>query len=126
MSTQDNKVISRRSFEEVWNQGKLEAIEDLYDANQVSHGLGVEVPAGRAGIKEFVSYRTQGLQIGSGTIESGCKHLISARLKQAGMIWSPDGVRSIAKLRARLKSRRWDQTIALHSFAPRSYSCIAA
>jgi hypothetical protein len=71
-------------------------------------------------------YRAQGLQIGSGTIESGCKHVISARLKQAGMIWSPDGARQIAKLRAPLKSRRWDQTIALRSFAPRSYLRTAA
>jgi hypothetical protein len=71
-------------------------------------------------------YRAQGLQIGSGTIESGCKHVISARLKQAGMMWSPQGARSIAKLRTRLKSRRWNQTIALHSFSPRSYSRNAA
>ena len=74
----------------------------------------------------YAFYRTCGLQIGSGTIESGCKHVISARLKQAGMIWSSQGARSIAKLRARLKSRRWDQTIALRSFSPRSYSRIAA
>jgi hypothetical protein len=66
-------------------------------------------------------YRALGLQIGSGTIESGCKHVISARLKQAGMLWSQDGARTIAKLRARLKSRRWDQTVALHSPSPRSY-----
>jgi hypothetical protein len=71
-------------------------------------------------------YRAQGLQIGSGTIESGCKHVIAARLKQAGMIWSHDGARQIAKLRSRLKSRRWDQTIALRSFSPRPYSHIAA
>lgn len=71
-------------------------------------------------------YRAKGLQIGSGTLESGCKQVISARLKQAGMIWSPDGARSIAKLRTRLKSRRWDQTIALRSFSPRPYSRKAA
>ena len=29
-------------------------------------------------------YRNNGFQIGSGTIESGCKHVIAARLKQAG------------------------------------------
>jgi hypothetical protein len=66
-------------------------------------------------------YRADGLQIGSGTIESGCKHVISARLKQAGMIWSWDGARFIAKLRTRLKSRRWHQTVALQSCSPRSY-----
>ena len=59
MSIQENKVISRRTFEEIWNQGKLEAIEELYDADQVSHGLGMEVPPGTAGIKQFISiYRT--------------------------------------------------------------------
>jgi len=71
-------------------------------------------------------YRASGLQIGSGTIESGCKHVISARLKQAGMIWSYDGARNIAKLRTRLKSRRWHQTIALHSYSSRSYHRKAA
>ena len=34
---------------------------------------------------DYPSYRARGLQIGSGTIESTCKHLVSARLKQAGM-----------------------------------------
>jgi hypothetical protein len=66
-------------------------------------------------------YRAHGLQIGSGTIESGCKQVIAARLKQAGMIWSWDGARFIAKLRTRLKSRRWHQTVALHTSSPRSY-----
>jgi hypothetical protein len=66
-------------------------------------------------------YRANGLQVGSGTVESGCKHVIAARLKQAGMIWSWDGARFIAKLRTRLKSRRWPQAVALHTTAPRSY-----
>jgi hypothetical protein len=55
----------------------------------------------------YPEYRAQGLQIGSGSIESGCKHVIGARLKQAGMIWNVEGARAVAKVRARLKSRRW-------------------
>lgn len=66
-------------------------------------------------------YRKEGLQIGSGTIESGCKHVIAARLKQAGMLWSTDGARSVAKLRTRLKSRRWDETLALRPPPHRTY-----
>ena len=66
-------------------------------------------------------YRANGFQIGSGTIESGCKHVIAARLKQAGMIWAPDGARFVAKLRTRLKSRRWDETIALRPAPHRTY-----
>ena len=66
-------------------------------------------------------YRKDGLQIGSGTIEIGCKHVIAARLKQAGMIWSPEGARFVAKLRTRLKSRRWDETLALRPAPHRTY-----
>ncbi len=32
----------------------------------------------------YATYRAQGDQIGSGTIESGCKHVIGARLNRAG------------------------------------------
>ncbi len=71
-------------------------------------------------------YRADGLQIGSGTIESGCKHVIAQRLKQAGMIWSADGARAVAKLRTRLKSRRWDETLALRPPPHRSYLRLAA
>lgn len=71
-------------------------------------------------------YRADGLQIGSGTIESGCKHVIAARLKQAGMIWSLDGARFVAKLRTRLKSRRWVETLALRPAPHRTYHRKAA
>lgn len=66
-------------------------------------------------------YRANGWQFGSGTIESGCKHVIGARLKQAGMIWSTQGARAVAKLRARLKSRRWDATVAAQPPPARAY-----
>jgi steroid delta-isomerase-like uncharacterized protein len=59
MSVEENKAIARRTFEEIWNQGNLAAIDELYDANQVSHGLGMDVPPGAAGLKQFISlYRT--------------------------------------------------------------------
>jgi hypothetical protein len=71
-------------------------------------------------------YRANGWQIGSGTIESGCKHVIGARLKQAGMIWSPAGAQAVAKLRARLKSRRWNHTVAALPPPSRTYHRHAA
>ncbi len=67
-------------------------------------------------------YRAAGMQIGSGTIESGCKHVIGARLKQAGMIWDVEGARTVAKVRARLKSGRWEETIALRPPLRRTYT----
>lgn len=74
----------------------------------------------------YPEYRAQGLQIGSGSIESGCKHVLGARLKQAGMIWNIAGARAVAKVRSRLKSRRWDETIAQCPAPSRSYHRRAA
>lgn len=34
-----NKELIRRWFEEVWNQGRAEAIEELFDENGIAHGL---------------------------------------------------------------------------------------
>jgi hypothetical protein len=69
----------------------------------------------------YPEYRAQGLQIGSGSIESGCKHVLGARLKQAGMIWNRDGAVAVAKVRTWLKSGRWDEAIALRPPPQRSY-----
>jgi hypothetical protein len=70
------------------------------------------------GRMDYPSYRARGLQIGSGTIESTCKHLVSARLKQAGMIWSEEGAEAVVSVRAWLKSGRWAEAMALRP-APR-------
>ena len=59
MSVEENKRIARRVFEEVWNQGKLNVADEVTDANYVSHGLGMEIPPGPAGTRQFVTiYRT--------------------------------------------------------------------
>jgi len=60
----------------------------------------------------YATYRARGMQVGSGSIESGCKHVIGARLKQAGMIWTVEGARAVAKVRTRLTSGRWAETVA--------------
>lgn len=56
----------------------------------------------------YPDYRTKGYQIGSGTIESGCKQIVSQRLKVAGAIWDLDNVIKTAKARAALLSDQWD------------------
>jgi steroid delta-isomerase-like uncharacterized protein len=59
MSTEQNKTIARRAFEEIWNRGNLDASDQLYTADQLSHGLGIDVAAGIEGLRQFVSiYRT--------------------------------------------------------------------
>jgi len=74
----------------------------------------------------YDEYRARGLQVGSGSIESGCKQVITARLKQAGMVWSLDGARAVAAARTWLKSGRWAEATALGPPRQRTYQRQAA
>ena len=74
----------------------------------------------------YADYRARGLPIGSGTMESGCKQIVTARLKQAGMIWSLAGARAVAAVRTWLKSGRWHEAIALRPPLHRTYQRRAA
>ena len=74
----------------------------------------------------YPEYRARGIQIGSGAIESGCHHVIGARLKQAGMIWQVEGARAVATVRTWLKSGRWDEAMALRPPRRRTYHRQAA
>src|SRR5687767_5583920 len=40
---------------------------------------------------DYGVYRRQGLFIGSGVVEAGCKRIIGQRLKQSGMFWCEQG-----------------------------------
>ena len=52
-----NKALVRRWFEEVWNQGRVESIDELYAADGRVHGLG-DLPPGPPGFKPFhAAYR---------------------------------------------------------------------
>lgn len=62
---------------------------------------------------DYAAFRQRGLPIGSGTIESACKTVVQARMKQAGMRWSRHGAQSMIALRCLLLSDRWNE---LHAF----------
>jgi len=57
----------------------------------------------------YEKFRQQGLFIGSGVIEAGCKTVIGKRLKQSGMFWSVNGANAIIAARCCLYSRRFEQ-----------------
>ncbi len=56
----------------------------------------------------YAELRAKGYPIGSGTVESACKRIIGARLKQAGMRWTKAGAQAVLSLRSQLFSGRWD------------------
>ena len=57
----------------------------------------------------YGTYRKQGLFIGSGTVESACKHLVQQRFKGAGMRWSKDGFKHLMAIRTAWKNNRFEK-----------------
>lgn len=53
-------------------------------------------------------FQENGYHIGSGVIESACKHVVAERCKQAGMRWTPDGINAILFYRCLLKNGTWE------------------
>ena len=47
----------------------------------------------------YPAFRAQGLCVGSGVVEAGCKSVVSARLKQSEMRGTVDGANHILALR---------------------------
>lgn len=56
----------------------------------------------------YKSFKSQGLFVGSGVVEAGCKTVIGARLKQSGMRWTVRGANAIISLRCCFLSGRWE------------------
>jgi hypothetical protein len=56
----------------------------------------------------YPEYRKQGLPIGSGVVESACKHVVASRMKHAGMRWDEPGAEDILALRCLYLNDRWD------------------
>ena len=71
-----------------WGQAKRKAIETQINYLQ-SHSTRTH----------YGRYRQEGLFIGSGVVEAGCKSVVGRRLKQSGMFWSETGAENILSLR---------------------------
>jgi hypothetical protein len=57
---------------------------------------------------QYRTFRRQGLFIGSGVVEAGCKTVIGGRCKQSGMFWGRPGAENIMALRCIHSSRQLD------------------
>ena len=57
----------------------------------------------------YAYFRRQGLFVGSGVVEAGCKTVIGQRLKQSGMRWTVRGANAIIALRCCDLSGRWEE-----------------
>jgi hypothetical protein len=55
---------------------------------------------------KYRTFRREGLFIGSGVVEAGCKTVIGSRCKQSGMFWGKPGAENVLALRCVSASRR--------------------
>ena len=54
---------------------------------------------------QYKAFREKGYQIGSGVIESACKHVVGQRCKQASMRWEKTGIHAILGWRCLYKNK---------------------
>ena len=57
----------------------------------------------------YDQYIAMKLPIGRGTVESSCKNVIAARMKQGGMTWSESGAEGMLQIRTSIASERFLQ-----------------
>jgi hypothetical protein len=63
----------------------------------------------------YAEFRNQGLFVGSGVVEAGCKTIIGQRLKLSGMHWTVKGANAIIALRCCQMSNRWEEFWESHA-----------
>ncbi len=62
---------------------------------------------------DYALFRQQGYFIGSGTVESSCKQVVTMRLKAPGARWTQHGALTTAKARTVWLNGYWDHLAAL-------------
>jgi hypothetical protein len=91
----------------------VEAIEALTQGLSSEVQEEVQTEAGyfrnNARRMQYQELREEGYPLGSGTVESGCKNLVTKRMKGPGMRWSRSGAQNMLALRAEYLSNRWDE-----------------
>jgi len=66
---------------------------------------------GEAGRLKYPYFRSLGLPIGSGAIESSIRRVINLRLKGNGIFWRMENAEAMLQIRAQVITDRWDERL---------------
>ncbi len=66
---------------------------------------------GQAGRMSYVHFRSLGIPLGSGAIESNIRRVLNQRLKSNGMFWLAENAETMLQLRSQVISGRWDERL---------------
>lgn len=98
------------------DKGKVEAVIAAISKQQVRGSEAQEELnkekeffGGNAERMRYGKFRSQGLFVGSGVVEAGCKVIFGQRLKLSGMHWTVRGANAIIALRCCQLSGRWEE-----------------
>jgi hypothetical protein len=104
-----------RRLEHKLNRGKLEALVQTLREFPPPNPELARLLANEAEYFErntermrYSQFRAQGLFVGSGVVEAGCKTVVGARLKQSGMFWTVRGANAILALRCNRLSGKFE------------------
>jgi len=101
----ERRGVSRVLQAATWHRGGL----DLSRPRQEKYKQAYRYLARHGRWMDYARYRQEGLPLGSGITEAGCKVLFTQRLKQSGMKWQAEGGQVIVTLRALWLSGVWEQ-----------------
>jgi hypothetical protein len=118
-----NRKTKEKRWLELLDEGQIEALVDAIKRYLPSRGhrrkkalKGIHYFLDNAEQMRYADFRKQGLFIGSGVVEAGCRTLIGQRLKKSGMFWSLGGANAIIASRCCQLSGRfenfWEETAA--------------
>jgi len=92
-------------------EGLVKILRDLHpDALELARIVANEAEyfQRNAARMRYPAFRAQGLFVGSGVVEAGCKEVIGSRLKRSGMFWTVRGANAILALRCCRFSGRFE------------------
>ena len=105
-----NNLRNRQRISVRYNTAVIDELRQLRDAHR-AHGDAIQgelnyFEANRDRMN-YRRYRKDHLPIGSGTVESACKHVVAARMKRSGMTWTLERAQHMLQLRASIMSSRY-------------------
>ena len=110
-----NRKAKEKPWLELLDEGQIEALMDAIKRYLPSRGhrrkkalKEINYFLDNAEKMRYADFKKQGLFVGSGVIEAGCRTLIGQRLKKSGMFWSLDGANAIIASRCCQLSGRFE------------------
>jgi hypothetical protein len=93
----------------------VEELSGLAELNPENEKIRTEIAYltrhGEAGRLKYPTFRSKGLPLGSGAIESSIRRVINLRLKGNGIFWCEEHAEEMLQVRAQVITNRWDERL---------------